>query len=128
MKYAVDKQESYTLLQLDEANLNTLIAPDLKSQLFILQSEGAQNVIFDLSKVDYVDSSGLSAILTGHRLWKDSGAFVVTGVNSDSVKKLIEISQLEPILNIVPTVNESVDFIKMDMMERDMKKAAGEEE
>ena len=128
MKYAVDKQESYTLLQLDEANLNTLIAPDLKSRLFIIQSEGAKNVIFDLSKVDYVDSSGLSAILTGHRLWKDSGAFVVTGVNSDSVKKLIEISQLEPILNIVPTVDESVDFIKMDMLERDMKRAAGEEE
>ena len=73
-----------------------------------------------MSNVDYVDSSGLSAILTGHRLRKDGGAFVVTGVNSDSVKKLIEISQLTPILNIVPTVEESVDFIKMDMLERTM--------
>ncbi len=126
MKYSVDKQEAYTLLKLSENNLNTLVAPDLKSQLYIIQSEGAQNVIFDLSEVEYVDSSGLSAILTGHRLWKDNGVFVVTGVQSDSVKKLIEISQLEPILNIVPSVQESIDFVKMDILEREID--GGEEE
>ncbi len=127
MKYSVDKQEIYTLLKLDETNLNTLIAPDLKSQLFIIQNEGVKNVIFDLSAVEYVDSSGLSAILTGHRLWKDSGVFVVTGVKSDSVKQLIEISQLTSILNIVPTVEESVDFIKMDMLGRTMEPEDSEE-
>ena len=76
--------------------------------------------MLDISDVQYVDSSGLSAILTGHRIWKAIGTFVLTGVKSESVKKLIEISRLESVLNIVPTIEESVDFIKLEQLERDM--------
>ena len=76
------------------------------------------DLILDISDVKYVDSSGLSAILTGHRIWKAIGSFILTGVESDSVKKLIEISRLESVLTIVPTVDESVDYIKMEQLER----------
>jgi len=85
-----------------------------------LHEAGITNLILDISDVKYVDSSGLSAILTGHRIWKAIGSFVLTGVKSDSVKKLIEISRLESVLNIVPTMDESIDYIKMEQLERDM--------
>ena len=71
MKYQIDKQEHYAVLSLQEENLNSTIAPQLKSDLILLSQEGVRNLILDLSNVKYVDSSGLSAILTGHRLWKD---------------------------------------------------------
>jgi len=120
MKYTVDKQDQHTTFMVNEENLNTLIAPDLKSEFYMLHDAGVQNIILDISDVKYVDSSGLSAILTGHRIWKSVGTFVVTGVKSESVKKLIEISRLESVLNIVPTLSESVDYIKMEQLERDM--------
>ena len=72
------------------------------------------NFILDLSEVKYVDSSGLSAILTANRLWKDIGSFVLTGATHPHVKKLIEISRLETVLTIIPTLEESVDYIFMD--------------
>jgi len=120
MKYTVDKQETHTIFRVNENNLNTLIAPDLKSEFYILHDAGIKDLILDISDVQYVDSSGLSAILTGHRIWKTVGSFVLTGVKSESVKKLIEISRLESVLNIVPTINESIDYVKMDQLERDM--------
>ncbi len=120
MKYTVDKQETHTIFTINENNLNTLIAPDLKSEFYILHDAGIKDLILDISDVQYVDSSGLSAILTGHRIWKTVGSFVLTGVKSESVKKLIEISRLESVLNIVPTVNESIDYVKMEQLERDM--------
>ncbi len=120
MKYTVDKKETHTVFAINESNLNTLIAPDLKSELYILHDAGIKDLILDISDVQYVDSSGLSAILTGHRIWKAVGSFVLTGVKSDSVKKLIEISRLESVLNIVPTLEESIDYIKMEQLERDM--------
>ena len=73
MKYSVDKKEKYTLLSLDEEKLDTLIAPDLKSEFVSLNTEGVVNVILDLSKVKYVDSSGLSSILVANRLCENSG-------------------------------------------------------
>ncbi len=120
MKYSVDKQERYSVLTLEEENLNSFIAPDLKSEFVFLRNEGVKNLIFDLSDVKYVDSSGLSAILTANRIWKDYGSFIVTGIAHDAVKKLIEISRLESILTIIPTLEESVDYIHMEEIERDL--------
>ena len=114
MKYGVEKKEKYALLKLDEENLNSLIAPDLKSEFVFLRNEGVQNLIFDMSAIKYVDSSGLSSILTANRIWKDYGLFIVTGVEHESVQKLIKISRLETILLIIPTVGESIDYVNME--------------
>lgn len=120
MKYSVDKNEKYSILQLEEDNLNSLIAPNLKSEFVFLRNEGVQNLIFDLSAVKYVDSSGLSAILTANRLWKDFGSFILTGVAHPSVQKLIEISRLESILTIIPTPEESIEFVSMEAIEEEL--------
>ncbi len=122
MKYTVDKQSKYTVVALNEDNLNSVLAPDLKSKFIVLRNEGANNLILDLSDVKYVDSSGLSAILTGNRLWKDDGAFILTGIEHVSVKKLIEISRLGSVLNILPTVDESIDFLMMEDIEKNLRK------
>ncbi|MEM8526730.1 MAG: STAS domain-containing protein [Bacteroidota bacterium] len=120
MKYTVDKQDRYTVFTLDEDNLNSLIAPDLKSEFVVLSNEGVENLILNLANVEFVDSSGLSAILTANRLWKAIGSFVLTGIDQPNVKKLIEISRLDSVLTIIPTVSESIDHIIMDSIERDM--------
>lgn len=121
MKYNIDKQDQYAVLTLEEENLNSIIAPNLKSDFIFFNQEGVRNLIFDLSHVKFVDSSGLSAILTGHRLWKDSGSFVIAGQLNPMVTKLIEISRLDTILTIVPSLSEAVDYIMMEEIERELK-------
>lgn len=120
MKYSVDKQEKYTVLSLQEENLNSVVAPNLKSELVILRNEGIENLILNLEDVKFVDSSGLSAILTANRLWSDIGHFVLTGVEHTSVKKLITISRLDTILNIGTTLEESIDSIMMDNLNKEL--------
>jgi anti-anti-sigma factor len=120
MRYSIDKQEKYAVFQLKEENLNSLLAPNLKSEFVIFANEGIVNLILDLSEVKYVDSSGLSAILTANRLWKELGMFVLTGIVHPSVKKLIEISRLNSVLTIIPTVEESIEYVFMEELERDL--------
>lgn len=120
MKYSIDKQEKYAVFTLHEENLNSILAPMLKTEFKVLNEEGLPNFILDLSDVKFVDSSGLSAILTAKRLWEDVGSFVITGVNNSNVKKLIEISKLDSVLTIIPTVDESIDYIFMEEIEREL--------
>lgn len=120
MKFSVNKEERYTILSLEEDNLNTLIAPSLKSEFVIMRNEGVRNLILDLSAVTFVDSSGLSAILTANRLWNDAGLFILTGIEHESVKKLITISRLNTVLTIIPTVQESIDYVMMDEIEKEL--------
>ncbi|MCO4294405.1 STAS domain-containing protein [Solitalea sp. MAHUQ-68] len=128
MKFSVDKHEKYVVFKLNEDKLNSIITPMLKSELILLNAEGIRNIILDLSEVKYSDSSGLSAILLAHRLCKggdQEGTFVLSGVSS-SVEKLIKISQLENVINLIPTIDEAVDFIFMEEIERDLKGEAEE--
>ena len=121
MKFSVEKKDKYCVFKLEDEKLNTLNAPKLKSELVILNAGGVKNIILDLAEVTFVDSSGLSAILIGNRLCKNvNGTFCVINLG-DYVSKLIKISQLDTILNIFPTVEESVDFILMEELERSLK-------
>jgi anti-anti-sigma factor len=120
MKYRIDKQDQYSILALDEENLNSTIAPNLKSDFIFFNNEGVRNLILDMSNVKFVDSSGLSAILTGHRLWNSGGSFIIAGELQPMVKKLIEISRLDTILTLTPTVSEAIDYMKMEEIEREL--------
>lgn len=120
MKFTLDKTDRYTIFKLQEDNLNSILAPDLKSEFVFFSNEGVRNLILDLSEVKYVDSSGLSAILTANRLWKDYGCFVLTGAHHPAVKKLIEISRLESILTIIPTSDEAIEFVFMEDIEKEL--------
>ena len=95
MNLTIDKQEKYALVSIKESKLTSLVAPDLKAEIVMLNHDGFKNMIFDLNEVQYCDSSGLSAILVAYRACRDNnGAFVLAGVQ-DHVRKLISISQLD---------------------------------
>ncbi|MBP6794335.1 MAG: STAS domain-containing protein [Saprospiraceae bacterium] len=126
MKYSIDKEDRYAIFKLNEENLNSLIAPDLKSEFIFLRNEGVRNLILDLTHVKYVDSSGLSSILTANRLWKDFGSFIITGVVHAPVVKLIQISRLETILTIVPTLQESIEFAMMEDLQKELEQGSDE--
>jgi anti-anti-sigma factor len=124
MKFTVDKHEKYVLLKLNESKLNSLVTPQLKSELILINTEGQRNIIMDLSQIKFADSSGLSSLLVGHRLCKNaSGVFILSGLN-DAVARLISISQLDSVLSIVPTTEEAIDLIFMEEVEKQLKKEA----
>lgn len=122
MKYSVNKDDIYTVLKIEETQINSLNAPHLKSELVFFHNEGVEHLILDLENIEYVDSSGLSAILTGHRLWRDSGLFVLCRAGHPAVRRLIEISKLDKILVIIPTLDEAIDYVMMEQLEKDFKR------
>jgi len=122
MEFNIEKQENYTLIQVLAEKLDTNVAPSLKSELVLISGKGEKNIILDLSKVKYCDSSGLSAILVANRLCKNAnGSFVLTGLN-DAVDRLITISQLDTVLNIAYSNGEAEDIIQVEEENRKSKK------
>ncbi len=125
MKYTIDKQEKYSLLRLHEEKLDSSVAPGLKSELITLHAEGVRNIILDLAEVKYTDSSGLSALLVGNRIVQEEGGIFVLSTLSDHTMKLIRISQLDSVLNIVPKIEEAIDAVFMHEIEKDLKDSEG---
>ncbi len=122
MKFAQEKTEHYTILKVLSEKLDSSVSPDLKSEFLLLNKDGVCNIILDLTETRYCDSSGLSSVLVANRLCKnDNGTLVLVGLQP-SVRKLITISQLEPVLQIVPTVSEAIDYLFMESIEKDLNK------
>jgi anti-anti-sigma factor len=125
MKYTIDKQEKYSLLRLHEDKLDSSVAPGLKSELITLHAEGVKNIVLDMAEVRYTDSSGLSALLVGNRIVQEDGGIFILTTLSDHTLKLIKISQLDSVLNIVPKVEEAIDAVFMHEIEKDLKNSDG---
>ncbi|AZQ62660.1 anti-sigma factor antagonist [Flammeovirga pectinis] len=125
MRFSVNKSEKYTVLIPEEEKLDSLKAPQLKAEIVTMFQSGTENLIIDLSNVKYVDSSGLSSILVANRLAGEvNGRLVLAGLN-EHVMKLIKISKLETVLNLLPTVQEAIDSVFLHEIEKDIE---GEDE
>ncbi|MCF6241877.1 MAG: STAS domain-containing protein [Bacteroidales bacterium] len=113
-KYDIQKKDNHTVIKVLAEKLDTNIAPALKSELVLIAGNGEKNMVIDLSACRYCDSSGLSAILVANRLCKNSkGTFVLTGLQT-AVERLITISQLDTVLNIKDTLEESEKYIEQE--------------
>jgi anti-anti-sigma factor len=120
MSFKIEQQDNYTLIKFSTDKLDAIVAPDLKSELVVISKNGAKNIIVDMESIRYCDSSGLSALLIGHRLCNEvKGSFVLCSLQS-AVEKLITISQLDSILNVKSTSKEAIDSIFVEEVERNL--------
>lgn len=107
MNFTTLNKNKYTIVISNVDKLDATNSSELKAAFVLLNKNAENNIVLDMSGSKYCDSSGLSSILIGNRLCKDSGGkFVLSGL-MPNVKKLIEISQLNAVLNIIETVSEA---------------------
>ncbi len=111
MDFDISKIADYTLIKVLNDRLDTSNAPDLKSELVVINTNGEKNIVLDVSACNYCDSSGLSAILVANRLCEDAiGTFILTGLQRD-VEQIIRISMLHTVLIITRTIDEAVNLL-----------------
>ncbi len=112
MDFKIDKLDGFTLVQVLREKLDTHIAPTLKSELVLLSGNGEKNILLDLSKSNYCDSSGLSAILVANRLCKNADGVFVLSALQPAVERLISVSQLDTVLTIAPNVTDGIEMMR----------------
>jgi anti-sigma B factor antagonist len=101
MDFIVNQNKNTAVIVTNVERLNASNASELKAELLILNKSNVNNIVIDMSKTKYCDSSGLSSILIANRMCKDTnGKFILCGLQAN-VQKLIEIAQLDRVLTIV---------------------------
>ncbi len=111
--YEIKRQDDIVIFKVAESRFDSQISGLVKGELTILlNAEEIKKLVFDLSDVEYCDSSGLSAILLAFRMLHDEGGELRIAGAQKNVKALIEISQLDRILKLTDTVEEAVNQLK----------------
>ncbi len=89
-----------------QGEIDSSTAADLESELEAAVHRGCVNLVVDLAKVAYVDSSALSVIVLMNRLLEPKGGRLVLAGASGNVSRILEISGL---VDAAPTVSAAAD-------------------
>ena len=120
MKSTIEKNERYTIFTLKEKNLTSHNSSDIKSEIAILAAEGYSSILLTLSEVEFMDSSGLGALLNADRTTKENNGFlVIYGLNENN-SNLIRIAKLDKVLLIAQSQKEAIDLLILEELERDL--------
>lgn len=77
----------------------------------IIDSRGVVNVIFDFSKIGFMDSAGIGLIMGRYKKIRGRGQIYITGAN-DSIDRILLISGLHKLVVRCADVNEAVSKIR----------------
>ena len=95
----INKNQNGTELSIAvEGRLDTMTAPELEAELN-KSLEGAESLILDFSKLDYISSAGLRVLLSAHKAMSGKGGMKVTNVN-EIVQEVFEVTGFADILTI----------------------------
>ena len=85
-----------------EGEIDLHIAPQLSVSLANLIATKPSQVVVDLSKVTYIDSSGLAALIEAmQNVARYGGKFALSGLQ-ESVRPIFEIARLDQVFRIFP--------------------------
>lgn len=73
-----------------------------------IKSSNAVNVIFDFSKVDFMDSSGIGVIMGRYKMTKILGGKVVIFGAKKNVRRIIEMSGIDKLVDVCATADEAI--------------------
>jgi anti-sigma B factor antagonist len=76
-------------------------APVLKDGLLRLADEGAQLVTVDLAETDFIDSTGLHAIVVAVKQLRELGGDLVVQSPSKNAARVLELSGLSTVVKVV---------------------------
>ena len=81
-----------------EGRLDTMTAPELEAELKGSMN-GAESLVLDFSKLEYISSAGLRVLLSAHKAMSGKGGMKVTHVN-EIVQEVFEVTGFTDILAI----------------------------
>ncbi|MGH7599858.1 MAG: STAS domain-containing protein [bacterium] len=109
MNFKTTTKNNVTILRLQDSRLDNTLAADLKAHLLVMLEQGEKNILIDLAKVDYADSSGLGAILFGIRQARPANGKIRLVNLKSRVLSLIKIAKLDNVIEAYDNEAEAID-------------------
>lgn len=90
-----------------EGEVDVYTAPQLKQQMISLLESGATELVVDLTKVDYLDSTALGVLIGGLKRMRERDGNMVLVCPSPRIRRVFEITGLDKIFDIYNTEQEA---------------------
>jgi anti-sigma B factor antagonist len=93
-----------------DGEVDVYTAPRLKEELVSVIEDGCVNVIVDLDKVGFIDSSGLGVLVSALRRARERDGVVRIVCTRDNILKIFRITGLDKVFPVFADAEEAARF------------------
>lgn len=109
MKLTTTKKSDFNILTIEDERIDAHNSAELKEYILQMIDRGENQIIVQLEHVRFIDSSGLGALLSGHKnTTAKAGRFVLTQIQQQ-VMSMFELTRLNRVFEIYATASEVTD-------------------
>ncbi len=109
MNLNLEKTNGCSVLFVQEERIDAHNSGELKETILHLIEQGEINIIVQLERVRFIDSSGLGALLSGHKnAAAKSGKLIIANMQQQ-VLSMFELTRLDRVFEIYADLNEAFD-------------------
>ena len=107
MNLNLEKINNFSVLTVQDQRIDAHNSVELKEHLLQLIEKGENHIIVQLEHVRFIDSSGLGALLSGHKhMALKSGQFALANIQPQ-VLSMFELTRLNRVFEIYTDISEA---------------------
>ena len=107
--FASRTTESGVVVVQPMGRLNMVAASTLRKQLSGIVDGGSSRIVVDLSATEFIDSSGLGALIAGLKIARQAGGDLCISAPTRQVCTVLELSNLDRVLRTCDSVDRAFD-------------------
>jgi len=111
MKFSIENDDNIIVFTIKEENIGADNAPALKAKILIEAQPDIQGMVFEISRVKSMDSSGLGAFLLAHRQLRDYNIPVHIVNANNFIRSLMAMTKIDQLFHFSDDVEDSKQLI-----------------
>jgi anti-sigma B factor antagonist len=107
MRFAENKIGNVLVAKVLESRITADVASRFKQDLIEFVTKGNRMIVLDLKEVNFIDSSGLGALIGSLKVIGDDGELVLCGAR-DTVANMFKLTRMNKVFRMFPNTEEAM--------------------
>jgi anti-sigma B factor antagonist len=108
MKLDTKTEERLRIVSVRDARIDAAVAIEFKDAMRVETDSGPDLVVLDLSRVEFIDSSGLGAIVAAMKSMGQARKLALAGL-TPNVERVFKLTRMDSVFSVFPTLEGALD-------------------
>jgi anti-sigma B factor antagonist len=104
MEFSTKTEDRLRIVSVKDTRIDAAVAIEFKDAMRTQTDGGPDLVVLDLSKVDFIDSSGLGAIVAAMKHMGSDRTLALAGL-TPTVQRVFQLTRMDSVFSVFPTLD-----------------------
>lgn len=112
MEFDTKTEERLRIVSVKDARIDAAVAIEFKDGMRAQTDDGPDLIVLDLSNVEFIDSSGLGAIVAAMKSLGAERRLALAGL-TPSVERVFKLTRMDSVFHVFPTLDGALHELRV---------------